>query len=126
MAMRETQREAIPGRIIARAERLIDRGNNLFMARSTMANAAIWMFLDDYQDVQAVHEEANAGIIRALAARGAEGMVFADRMDLGNGYQDSTDFVAVTARNGARTLISPEIYGELIIRDATPQAEIRE
>lgn len=124
MAEGRNRAEEITGRIVTRAEKLIDRGENLFPARSFMSGLAIWAFLDDHPEVSAVLRESNAGIMRALLERGAEGMVFADRMDLGNGYQDTTDFVAVTARDGAATPISPSIYGELVIRDTTPDAQL--
>lgn len=124
MTFREDQRDALPGRIIARAERLIDRGDDLFTARSVMASIAMFLLLDDHPDVRAVREEANAGIIQALAQRGAEGMVFADRVDLGNGPQDSTDFVLVTAREGVKTIRRPDIHGELVVRDATENAAL--
>lgn len=124
MTFREDQRDALPGRIVARAERLIDRGDDLFPARSVMASVAMFLFLDDHPDVRAVREEANAGIIQVLAERGAEGVVFADRVDLGNGPQDSTDFVLVTARRGIKTIRRPDIHGELVVRDATENAAL--
>lgn len=118
-------REGVPQRIAERAGRLLDRGENVFTARSLAASIAIGILFDDYDSMRDVKADGNDRIIAEMTKRSIEGLVYADRMDLGNGYQDSTDFVVVTSREGQLVVGAfPAVSGYVELRGSTPQARI--
>lgn len=89
--------------IMTRVERKFEKGENFFRARGVMARIAL-VFTSDELEVIA---DTNERTVRFLDDKGAEGYVFAFRDDLGNGYEDSTDFVLVTSRDGHPTVLPP-------------------
>ena len=102
-------------KILARVERKFDRGANLFRARGAMASIALVFFENEREIII----DANAGIVELLKERNAEGEVYAVREDLGNGYQDSTDFVRVTSRDGVPTYMLRTHNDGIVIRAST-------
>jgi len=106
-------------RIVQRAERKFESGNDHFAARGILASIAI--LLSEPQVRDAILLDSNKGIVRMLEEKGAEGEVYAVRQDLGNGEQDSTDYVRVTSRDGMATHVprNREYGSEAVVRDST-------
>lgn len=122
MAEDDLRSERVTGKIIDRVERKFDKGNNHFMARGIMAKVALAMTVPDDREII---QQTNNRITDFLQSRNAEGIVYAVRQDLGNGLQDSTDYVGIYARNGERTsLEAPDFTGRfgrfIIVRVQTP------
>jgi hypothetical protein len=105
-------------KIISRVEKKFEKGENHFVARGVMASIAL--ALSDPGVRQDILLDSNERIVRFLQDRDAAGEVYALREDLGNGAQDSTDYVRVTSRNGVNTNVSRnETSGEAVIRMTT-------
>jgi len=88
-------------RILNRVERKFNSGENHFAARGILASIALGLV-----DTEVRHDtllDTNERIVRFLRDHQAEGVVYAVRQDLGNGDQDSTDFVHVKVRDGIET-----------------------
>lgn len=109
-------------RVIGRAERRFEGGKNHFMARSTMTSIAAFFMFSDYKPLHDAFIRANEGIVSMLAAHDAEGEVYAVREDLGNGYQDSTDFVRVARRGGVATNALRRPGQGVVVRAETPES----
>lgn len=107
-------------KIVSRAERKFEKGDNHFIARSAMASLALF-FTDSSRDII---RSANERIIQVMEERGAEAAIYAVEMDLGNGYEHSGDVVLIAEREGVPTgqlPVEPTISGAvLIIREETP------
>lgn len=111
-------------RIMDRVERKFDNGQNHFAARGALSSIALAFTASD--GVEAIHH-ANERIIEFLKDRNAEGVVYAVREDLGNGFQDSTDYVNIHMRNGEQTGRSLEELSNrmgrlIVVRAYTPNA----
>lgn len=90
-------------RVVKRAEHRFTNGSNHFMARTALASMAPSFTFDSAESRDYAFVRANEGIVAMLQRNQAEGEVYAVREDLGNGKQDSTDFVRVTKRGGIAT-----------------------
>ncbi|MFZ2126252.1 MAG: hypothetical protein WAV04_01955 [Candidatus Microsaccharimonas sp.] len=110
-------------RIMTRVEHKFDKNENLFFARSLMARIAL-VFTPNEGEIIA---DTNERIVRFLKDRHAEGVVYATREDLGNGKQDSTDFVMITSRDGQSTSIDiavgKETLEKMVIRTSTEDVD---
>ncbi|MEO6110151.1 MAG: hypothetical protein ABIP50_04030 [Candidatus Saccharimonadales bacterium] len=107
-------------RVVERAESKFEKGKNLFMARTMLSSIAASLTFSDYSSLNYAFARANEGIMSMLETHGAEGEVYAVREDLGNGYQDSTDFVRVTKRGEAATHAMRTPGQSIVIRALTP------
>ncbi|MDB5180070.1 MAG: hypothetical protein JWN12_702 [Candidatus Saccharibacteria bacterium] len=109
-------------RIVSRVEQKFDRGENHFTARGILATIAIGLM--DPQPRQDILLDSNERIVRLLQERDAEGEVYALREDLGNGEQDTTDYVLVTNRNGIETGAErARMTGRVILRATTAEID---
>lgn len=100
---RRAQREQrLTKKVVDRASRQFEQGKDHFTARSVLAGMAMSMS-SSYEQTRDLMATANDGIVNMLEANGASGVVYALREDLGNGLQDSTDYVKVVARSGHPT-----------------------
>lgn len=109
-------------RIIKRVEQKFNGGENHFAARGVLASIALG--LADAEVRQDTLLDSNERIVRFLQSRDAEGEVYALRADLGNGDQDSTDYVRVTNRNGVDTgTVRGNTTGRVILRATTAEID---
>lgn len=113
--------EKMSDRIIRRVERKLDNGENSFAARGVMASLALAL---SSLDEKAIISQTNQRIVELMESRKAEGAVYAERIDLGNGEQDTTDYVFVAKRNDTKTGV-PDFRsigragGKIVVRERT-------
>lgn len=100
MAPDNSRSERMQDRILSRVEKKLDQGKNFFAARSIMSTLALAM---TSSNDRAAIQEVNERIIKLLESKKAEGAVYATREDLGNGEEDTTDYVYVAKRDGVNT-----------------------
>ncbi len=111
--------ESIRTEALERFERKFEKGENHFVALSVRAAFLLLLRSDEF----ALRADINRDIIDSMLDHDATGAVYATRRDLGNGPQDSSDLVLITARQGESQLMTPPIFrgqDRLVIREETP------